>query len=184
MISPGGPNEKGPRGSNLAARWVIGSDWPSDTVNPIWGRGDEPVIRLQTTKLLRNLSEALGLVLAQEALEQAPVALLVVEDLGDHVLGDGVDTLARLDDAVVVVDRPGLGLDHAADHVDDVGLVLGRLEVGLLGLELLRAGDDSPQLLDPLGEPLRVPELLLDVLGQRLLDLLRADTVRVDGVAM
>ena len=37
---------------------------------------------------------------------------------------------------VVVVDRAGLGLDHALDDVDDVRLLVGRLEVGLLGLEV------------------------------------------------
>ena len=47
---------------------------------------------------------------------------------------------------------------------DDVGLVLGRLEVGLLGGELQRAGDDAVELLDARRELLRVAELLLDVL--------------------
>ena len=36
------------------------------------------------------LGQALHLVLAQEALEQAPVALLVVEDRDHHVVGDGI----------------------------------------------------------------------------------------------
>jgi hypothetical protein len=39
-----------------------------------------------------------------------------------------------------VLDRPGLGLDHALDHVHDVGLVLGRLEVGLLGVKSSEPG--------------------------------------------
>src|SRR5438093_1408350 len=79
--------------------------------------------------------EAFGLVLAQEAFEQAPVALLVVEDLDRHVLRHPVDAVRRLDDPGVVLDRAGFGLDHALDHVHDVGLALGRLEVALLGLE-------------------------------------------------
>ena len=37
-----------------------------------------------------GLGQALRLVLAQEALEQAAVALLVVEDRDHHVVGDGV----------------------------------------------------------------------------------------------
>src|SRR3712207_8569453 len=49
------------------------------------------------------------------------------EDGDDHVVGDGVDALGHLDDPVVVLDRAGLGLDHALDDVDDVGLLLGRL---------------------------------------------------------
>ena len=65
---------------------------------------------------------------------------------------------------VVVLDRAGLGLDHALDHVDDVGLLLGRLEVGLLGREVHRARHDAVELLDPVGELLGVAELLLDVL--------------------
>jgi hypothetical protein len=64
------------------------------------------------------------------------VALLVVEDGDHHVVGHGVDGVGDLDDLVVVLDRAVLGLDHAADHVHDVGLVLGRLEVGLLRAEL------------------------------------------------
>ena len=43
-------------------------------------------------------------------------------------------------------------------------------------------GHDSVELLDPLGELLGVTQLLRDVLGQRLLDLLRPDTVGVDRV--
>ena len=95
-----------------------------------------------------DVCEALGLVLAQVALEQAAVALLVVEDRDHHVLGHEVDPVGRLDDRVVVLDRAGLGLDHALDHVHDVGLVLGRLQVGLLGGEVERAGDDAVELLD------------------------------------
>src|SRR5579872_7133229 len=67
-------------------------------------------------------------VLAQVALEQAAVSLLVAEDRDHHVLRDPVEAVSCFDDAVVVVDRAGLGLDHTLDHVDDVGLVLGRLE--------------------------------------------------------
>ena len=64
---------------------------------------------------------------------------------------------------VVVLDRTGLGLDHALDDVDDVGLVLGRLQRVLLGGEVLGAGDDAVELLDARRELLRVAELLLDV---------------------
>ena len=35
----------------------------------------------------------------------------------------------ELDDPVVVLDRAGLGLDHAANDVHDVRLVVGRLEI-------------------------------------------------------
>src|SRR5918995_5790248 len=84
----------------------------------------------------RPLREPLRLVLAQEALEQAAMALLVAKDVDDHVLRDGVAALAELDDLVVVLDRARLGLDHALDHMDDVGLVVGRLEVRLLGVEV------------------------------------------------
>ena len=72
-----------------------------------------------------GLGQALGLVLAQEALEQAPVALLVAQDRDDHVLCDRVAAFAELDDLVVVLDRAGLRLDHSLDHVDDVGLLVG-----------------------------------------------------------
>ena len=66
--------------------------------------------------------------------------------------------------AVVVLDGAGLGLDDALDDVHDVGLVLGRLQVGLLGGEVQRARHDAVELLDARGELLRVAELLLDVL--------------------
>jgi hypothetical protein len=59
------------------------------------------------------------------------VRLLVVEDLDRHVLGDRVDAVGLLDDPRVVLDRAGLGLDHPSDHVDDVGLLLRRLQEAL-----------------------------------------------------
>ena len=46
--------------------------------------------------------------------------------------------------AVVVLDRAGLGLDHALDHVDDVGLVLRRLQVALLGAEVHASPGTTP----------------------------------------
>jgi hypothetical protein len=72
------------------------------------------------------------------------VLLLAAEDLDDHVLGDVVEPVGRLDDRVVVLDRTGLGLDHTVDHVHDVGLVLGRLQVGLLGV-LGRLARNTPE---------------------------------------
>src|SRR3954453_20851862 len=131
---------------------------------------------------LRRLREPFRIVFAEVALEEAAVALLVAKDRDDHVLRDRVDALGELDDRVVVVDRAGLGLDHALDDVDDVGLVVGRLQERLLGGELERAGHHAVELLDAVGELLRVAELLLDVLLQRLDDLLRADAVGVDRV--
>jgi hypothetical protein len=106
------------------------------------------------------------------------VAFLVAQDLDHHVLRDPVDAVGDLDDAVVVLDRTRLGLDHALDHVHDVGLLLGRLQERLLGLELLRSRDDAVQLLDPVCVLLRVAELLLDVLLERLADLLRTHAIR------
>src|SRR5688572_31680814 len=88
------------------------------------------------------LREALHLELAQEAFEEAAVPLLVPQDGDDHVLRDVVDSVRDLDDAVVVLDRTGLGLDHALDDVHDVGLLLRRLEVRLLRAELERARHD------------------------------------------
>src|ERR1700749_1266966 len=61
---------------------------------------------------------ALEFVLAQEALEEAAVPLLVAEDRDHHVLSDRVAALGLPDDPRVVLDRAGLGLDHAADHVN------------------------------------------------------------------
>src|SRR5918912_467739 len=78
----------------------------------------------------------------------ATPALLVAEDRDRHVVRDRVDALGLLDDAAVVLDGARLGLDHALDDVDDVGLLLGRLQVRLLGLELHRAWDDAVELLD------------------------------------
>src|SRR4051794_10031279 len=82
------------------------------------------------------LRQPVRLALAQEALEQALVALLVAEDVDDHVLGHEVLAVAELDDPVVVVDRAGLGLDHSLDEGDDVRRAVRRLEVGLLGFEV------------------------------------------------
>ena len=81
----------------------------------------------------------------------------------------GSIAVGLLDDPAVVLDRARLGLDHALDHVHDVDLLVGRLQVGLLGREVERAGDDAVELLDPSRELLRVAELLLDVLLERLL---------------
>ncbi len=126
--------------------------------------------------------EPLRLVLAQEALEEAQVALLVVEDGDHHVVRHRIDLVGDLDDPAVVLDRAPLGLDHALDHVHDVDLLRGGLKVGLLGGELLRARHDPVELLDALGELLCMAQLLLDVLRQRFLDLLRPDAVGVDRV--
>ena len=130
----------------------------------------------------RALGEPFLLVLAEEALEEALVALFVLEDRDHHVVGDRVDLLGLLDDVAVVLDRASLGFDYAADHMDDVDLVVGRLQVGLLGSELERAGHHPVERLDPLGELLCVAELLLDVLVEGLLDLHRAHAVGVDRV--
>src|SRR6478735_5897179 len=108
------------------------------------------------------------------------MALLVAQDADHHVLGDRVDALGLLDDRRVVLDRAGLGLDHALDDVDDVRLLVGRLQVGLLRAEVERPGHDAVELLDPLGELAGVAELLLDVGLERLDDLPRAHPVRVD----
>jgi hypothetical protein len=110
------------------------------------------------------------------------VAFLVGEDGGDHVGGDWVVVAAGLDDLDVVVDRALLGLDDAADDGGDVGGVGGGLEAPLDGLEVEAAGYPAVELLDPAGELLGVGELLGDVGRQRLLDLLGADAVEVDGV--
>ena len=93
------------------------------------------------------------------------MSLLVAQDRDRHVLGDRVEAVRLLDDPCVVLDRAGLGLDHAADHVDHVGLLAGRLQKALLGREVLGSGHDPVELLDPVGALLRVAELLLDVLG-------------------
>ena len=86
-------------------------------------RRPRPRTRNRLTRPSFALRSAAGLVLAEEALEQALVALLVVEDRDHHVLGDRVDPVGLLDDPAVVLDRARLGLDHALDHVDDVDLV-------------------------------------------------------------
>ncbi len=91
------------------------------------------------------LGQALGLsLLAQEALEQPAVAFLVAQDGATMSVVTGVDRLGDLDDPVVVLDGAGLGLDDAADDVDDVGLALGRLEEGLLGDEVEAGQDTTP----------------------------------------
>lgn len=102
------------------------------------------------------------------------MALLVGEDRRDHVVRDRVGAVGLLDDPVVVLDRTQLGLDDALDDVDDVGLVLGRLEVGLLGGELHRTGDHPVERLDVRRELLRMQDLVLDVGLQCLHDLLGA----------
>ena len=60
------------------------------------------------------------------------MAFLVVQDFDHHVLGDPVHPVAGLDDLVVVLDGAGLRLDDAADDVDDVCLLLRRLQIALL----------------------------------------------------
>lgn len=78
------------------------------------------------------------LVLAQKALEETTMTLLVTKDLDRHVLGHRVDPIGRFDYPGVVLDRPGLGLDHTANHVNDVSLLLRRLQIVLFGDEGLR----------------------------------------------
>src|SRR5687767_12172277 len=87
-----------------------------------------------------SLRQALGLVLAQEALEEAPVALLVAQDVYEHVLRYRVYALGLLDDPGVVLDGSRLGLYDALDDVHDVRLLCGGLQVGLARLEVQRAG--------------------------------------------
>jgi hypothetical protein len=91
------------------------------------------------------------------------VALLVVEDRDHHVIRNRVALVGGLDDLVVVVDRAGLRGDHALDDVYDVALVLGWLQVGLLGLEVHRPGHHAVELLDTRRELSGVAKLLLDV---------------------
>ncbi len=57
------------------------------------------------------------------------MALLVAQDRDHHVVGDRVDLLGLLDDAGVVLYGPVLGVDDALDDVDDVDLVLRRLQL-------------------------------------------------------
>src|SRR5918994_7012176 len=68
----------------------------------------------------RRLDQPFRFELAQEALEQPEVSLLVVLDLYDHVLGDPVEAIAELDDPAVVLDRALLGLDNTFDYMHDV----------------------------------------------------------------
>src|SRR5918997_2837983 len=129
-----------------------------------------------------SLRQALGLVLAQEALEEAAGSLLVVEDGYEHVVGDGVQLFRLPDDAGVVLDRAVLRVDNALYDVHDVDLVLGRLQGHLGGLEVGRARHHTVELLDSGCDLLGVPELLLDVLLDVLLDLLGSDAVGVYGI--
>src|ERR1700712_1852708 len=94
-------------------------------------------------ELIAGLSPSLGLVLAQESLEEPAVAFLVAQNRDDHVLRHGGDLVGLLDDLRVVVDRTALGLDHALDDMDDVGLMLRRLQIGLLCAEVQRARHDA-----------------------------------------
>jgi hypothetical protein len=73
-----------------------------------------------------------SLVLAEAAFEEAPVPLLVAQGVYDHVLRDVIiDSLGRLDDLGVVLNRPGLDLDHALAGEDTTGGVadVGAVEV-------------------------------------------------------
>src|SRR5829696_2937772 len=97
----------------------------------------------------------LGLELPEVALEGAQVVLLVAEDVDHHVLRRPVDTVAGLDDAVVVLDRAGLGLDDATDDADDVGRIT-RLQRRLLVHHVERAGGRAVEVLDATGELARV----------------------------
>src|SRR3954452_9170329 len=93
------------------------------------------------------LRQPVRLELAQEAVKEAAMALVVAQNADPHVLGRIVDAVGVLDDRVVVLDRAGLCLDHALDDVDDVGLLVRRLEELLLSLEVHRAWHDAVELL-------------------------------------
>src|SRR4051812_2075924 len=69
-----------------------------------------------------------GIEFSEKALEEAAVALLVVQDLDNHVLGDPIHAFAGLDDLVVVRNCATLRRDHALDDVDNIRLLRGRLE--------------------------------------------------------
>src|SRR4051794_4931702 len=127
-------------------------------------------------------SHPFGFVLAQEALEEATVALLVVQDIYDHVVRDRVYVLGLLDDVRVVLDRAVFGIDDALYDVHDIDLVLRWLELVLAGFELHRARNYTVKLLDARSEELGVPELLLNIFLYVLLDLLGPHAVGVDGV--
>src|SRR5918997_5263190 len=98
------------------------------------------------------LGEALGLVLAKEPLEQAAVALLVAQDVYDHVLRDQVDLIGHIHDLSIELYRTGLGVYNALYDVHHVGLLLRRLEKLLFGLEVHGAWHDPVELLYALGE--------------------------------
>src|SRR5919112_3088464 len=114
--------------------------------------------------LATTSGQAFGLVLPEEALEEAPVPLLVAQDVYDHVLRNVVDAFRSLYYTGVELYGAGLRVDYALDHVHHVRLLLGRLQGTLLGPEIHGARHHPVELLDPRGELLRVPELLLDVL--------------------
>src|SRR5690606_15757608 len=102
-----------------------------------------------STTPLAALRLALGLVFAQEPLEEPEMPLFVAQDADDHVLRHPVDAVGGLDDLVVEADGLALAIDHAADDVDDVRLLARRLQAVLLGPELERARHDAVELLDP-----------------------------------
>src|SRR5688500_18469667 len=129
-----------------------------------------------------SLREALRFVLAQEALEEALVALFVVQDPYDHVLRDWVYLLGLLHHTRVVLDGACFRVYDTLYDVYDVYLIIGRLERGLRRLELHRTRHDTIELLDAGRELLGVGELFLYVFLYTLLDLLGADAVRVYGV--
>lgn len=60
-----------------------------------------------------------GLELPEETLEEAAMALLIAQDIDNHILRDPVDAIAGFDDLVVVGNRAALCVDHALDNVDD-----------------------------------------------------------------
>src|SRR5829696_1585931 len=118
-----------------------------------------PVILLIVS---RPSGQPFSLVLAEETLEQAPVALLVAQDVYDHVLRDQVDLIGHVHDLSVELYRTGLGVYNALYDVHHVGLLLRRLEESLFGPEVHGARHDPVEFLYALGELLRVSKFLLD----------------------
>ena len=108
--------------------------------------------------------------------------LFVTKQSDREILRDRINLVAHLDDSFVAFDGRIFRGDDAFDYSDEIGGILGRLQIFLLAFQLHGAWDASAQHFDPLRQHHRVAEFFLDVGGECLLNLFRAHAIEIDRV--
>ena len=108
--------------------------------------------------------------------------LLLRGDFQNEILCYQINRIAHFDKFLVLFDCVVLGTNDAADHGDDVGAVLGRLQKGLGAVQIEGAGHAAFEHLDPVAHFPCVTEFFLDVAEESLFDFLCAHAIEIDRI--